>query len=130
MMDKIFPGILAGVIVLAIGFVVFYFFVEHYAKRRLRGNDSIDEKLKKLDDVLPLIDDIMKKGIVLEKNISIEYIGSEDDKMLAREIEISTNQETVPVPEDIIEPEAVQKKESQTMDGKPNDIFSTLYEKL
>ena len=107
MIDRILPGIIAGITVLAVGFVIFYFFIEYYAKRRLKGDNSIDEKLKKLDEVLPFFDEIMKKGFELENDHSPEYIGSEDDKKLAKEI-----------------------SDNKPKEGNLNNLFNSLYEKL
>ena len=106
-MDKILPGIIAGIIVLAIGFVVFYFFIEYYAKKKIKSDDSINEKLKKIDEVLPIIDNIMKKGFDLEDSLAPEYIGSEDDKKLQEEIAV-------------VQPEKINQK----------GLLDDLYEKL
>ena len=125
-MDKILPGIIAGVIVLVIGFVIFYFFIEYYAKRRINDieGDFMDEKLKRLDEILPLIEDAMKRGFELEDDFVTEYIGSEDDEKLASEICCSVEEE-------------VKSNQPPSKDEKANNVnkveknlFDDLYEKL
>jgi hypothetical protein len=98
--------------------VVFYFFIEYYAKKRLKGDHSIDEKLKKLDEVLPFIDDIMKKGFELENEHTPQYIGSEDDEKLAKEIKLT---DSTPAPNLV---------PNQSKAGNLDDLFDSLYEKL
>jgi hypothetical protein len=138
MMDKILPGIIAGITVLAIGFVIFYFFIEYYAKKRVLGDKSIDEKLKILDEVLPLIDDIMKKGFELDNNLTPEYIGSEDDGRLADEIETAPRKskpdikepEPAPVSVAVPEPKPINNPDEKPKEEKLNDLFDNLFEKL
>jgi hypothetical protein len=81
-------AIISGIIVLIVGFIIFYFFMEFYIRKKvMRPNNELEINLKKLVDLLPMLDDIMNSRILLDIPDDYVPLMTDEDRLQLQSIQ-------------------------------------------